>query len=436
MKNKADNMDVAHAANERILSRRSFLRSCKAGVGIAAAGMLASSGAALSLGGCAPYEEFITGKRTIVDHIGRSVEIPSVSALRRIYFTSPLAQIFCFTIAPDLLAGTAMQYQAKQLEFLPEGTEKLDYLGTLSNGGSIDVEALRSKDVQMIFSISGTDLTDVNIADAISLQESSGIPVVLIDGSFERIEESYALLGECLGRKERAEELGAYCSRIYERVTEAVSQVPAEKLVRYYFAEGDEGLWTEPDVSQHSLAFQTARGVNVAGGIDPASEGRHVQSATIENRNMVQVAIDEVRAWNPDFIITWDIESRSGAADLIQTHDAWKGIKAVETQNVFPMPNLPFAICDRPPGVNRFLGIQWLANLFYPDYYDVDMVEVVREFYSTCYWRDITVDQAYAVLGMRQESFKTLPLDQQIGITSARRRKRYLPRSCFASVTS
>ena len=62
---------------------------------------------------------------------------------------------------------------------------------------------------------------------------------------------------------------------------------------------------------------------------------------------------------------------------------------------------LPFAFCDRPPGLNRFLGIQWLANLFYPDYYDVDMVDVVREFYSRCYWQNLTVEQANRILEAR-----------------------------------
>ena len=378
---------------QHAVSRKDFLSAC--GMGMAAA-----VGGALSCGltSCSAYDEFITGKRTITDHVGRQVEIPSANALKKVYFTSPLAQIFCFTMAPDLLAGTAIQFRPEQLDYLPEGTEKLDYLGSLSNGGSIDAEALRSKGAQVIFSISGTDLTDVNVEDAIALQELSGIPVVLIDGSFERIAESYELLGDCLGRRERAEELGSYCTRIFKQVTDAVAKVPANELVRYYFAEGDEGLWTEPDVSQHSLAFQVARGVNVAAGIDPTVGSRSVRDATIDNRAMVQVSLDEIRTWNPDFIVTWDMGARRGAADVITTLDSWTDISAVKSGRVFAMPDLPFAICDRPPGVNRFLGIQWLANLFYPKYYDVDMVDVVREFYSTCYWRDISREQAATAL--------------------------------------
>jgi iron complex transport system substrate-binding protein len=64
------------------------------------------------------------------------------------------------------------------------------------------------------------------------------------------------------------------------------------------------------------------------------------------------------------------------------------------------MPSVPFPFCDRPPGLNRFLGIQWLANLFYPDYFDVDMAEVVREFYDTCYWRTLDREEALNILAI------------------------------------
>lgn len=373
------------------MTRRSFLASCgKIGA------MAALGGLGAGMVGCAEVDEFFSGVRKIEDSIGRVVEIPSANKLSRVYFTSPLAQVFCLTMAPDLIAGTTVPFTADQLEYLPIGTENLDNMGSLSGGGAIDVEALHANGVQIIFSISGTDLTDVNINDALALQEQSGIPVVLIDGSFDKIAETYQLLGECLGRRERALELGSYCADIYDRVTAAVASVPDEERVSYFFAEGEEGLLSEPDVSQHSLAFLAAGGVNVAADVDPDEEGR--RAGTLNNHDMVHVTLDEVRAWDPDYIISWDYASRSGASKRIRTNALWADIRAVSQGKVFTMPNLPFAFCDRPPGVNRFLGIQWLANLFYPSYYDVDMVQTVRDFYSTCYWRNISEEQARAVL--------------------------------------
>lgn len=374
---------------ESVHTRRAF---CKA----AAGGVLALAGAGLGAGagmgaltGCSALDGGLGTQREVVDSVDRIVNIPTARMLRRVYFTSPLAQVFCFTLAPDLLAGTAIHFDADQMQYLPDGTADLPFLGTLSNGGTIDVEALDYAEVQLIFSISGVDLTDVNIDDAIRLQERSGIPVVLIDGSFDKIGESYRFLGRCLGREERANQLADYCADVYERVTRAVASVPDDERVTYYFAEGQEGLQTEPNASQHSVAFTTAGGVNVAAEV-PYVVGSYV---------MTDVTMEQVREWDPQFIIAWDREYRDGAARLIRESPDWAGIDAVRAGRVFEMPCLPFPFCDRPPGMNRFLGIQWLANLFYPRHYDVDMVDVVREFYSRCYWRDITADQAREILG-------------------------------------
>ena len=363
------------------ISRRQFLKA--AGTVVAAAGLAAGAG------GCSPAK-VLSSTVEVKDSIGRIVQIPSAHKIDHVYFTSALAQIFCFTVAPDLIAGTSMHFDGKQLALLPEGTGDLPFLGTLSEGGTIDVEVLDYMGTQVIFSISGVDLTDVNIDDAMRLQERSGIPVVLIDGSFDQIGESYRFLGECLGREERANLLADYCEEILERVTSALQHVPQDERVTYYFAEGEQGLQTEPNASQHSLAFTTAGGINVA-----ADEEYVVGSGAI-----VDVGIDQIRAWNPQFIIAWDKEYRDGAAKLIRESEAWRDIDAVRNGRVFEMPSLPFPFCDRPPGMNRFLGVQWLANLFYPRYYDVDMVDVVREFYARCYWRDVTADQAREILGV------------------------------------
>ena len=359
------------------MSRRRFIGAVGAALGAAALGGT----------GCSQANEMLKGERTITDDHGREVTIPSVDRLQRVYFTSPLAQIFCFTVAPDLVGGTCTVFDEEQLQYLPEGTGELINMGSLSSGGTIDREALVYQDIQLIFSISGTDLTDVNVSDAERLQEQTGIPVVLIDGSFDIIGDSYRLLGECLGRQQRAEELAGFLEQIYRDVKDAVAQVPEGERVTYYYAEGPEGLQTEPNESQHSLAFIEAGGVNVVKGVGVTAGG-----------GMSNVSLEKVIQWDPEYIISWDFENRGGAERRIRASSEWESIRAVRENKVYAMPNVPFAFCDRPPGVNRFIGLQWLANLFYPKYYDVDMVEEVQKFYSKCYWRDITADQARKIL--------------------------------------
>ena len=273
--------------DKHILTRREALRFIGAGVGTSAL-----AGLCLPLSSCSTLDFFLESEREVTDDTGRVVTVPAEGRLKSIYFTSALAQIFCFTVAPDLLAATSINFSSDQLEYLPEGTENLSYLGSLSQGGQLDIDALKREEVQLIFSISGTDLSDVNIEDALALEKESGIPVFLIDGSYDVIEDTYRVLGECLGRRERAEELATYCSSVRSRVREALSRVPDNELVRYYYAEGPEGLQTEPDNSQHALIFHEACGINVAATIEGNTE-----------RNRASVSLEQVVEWNPQVII-------------------------------------------------------------------------------------------------------------------------------------
>jgi len=365
------------------LGRRAFVKMLGGGALLTLAAPL--------LGGCDAVvdtlDATLEGKRRVTDDAGRVVEIPTVDRLERIYFTSALAQIYCFTVAPDLIAGTGLQFTPWELEYLPEGTAQLPYLGSTSGNGEIDREQLLVEDIQLVFSISGIGLTQANISEAEDLQKHTNIPCLVVDGSFPHVAEAYRFLGEIMGPRGRAEELAQYCERAYAEVTAAVEGIPEDEKVTLYYAEGPEGLQTEPDAAQHALTFSFAGAKNVAAV--PETEGL----------GMSNVSLEQVLAWDPEVIVAWDYEVRGGADERIRASENWSRIRAVRDGRVYTMPNVPFAWCDRPPGVNRLLGIQWVANMLYPDRYDVDMVEVTREFYSKMYWVDITEEQALEILG-------------------------------------
>lgn len=340
-----------------------------------------------SLSGCSSFGEAVTGSREVVDDWGRTLHIPAPDQLERIYFTSALAQNFCFTLNPEILAGTAAQFSSEQLQYLPESTKELAYMGSLSGDGEINREMLMAKNVQLVMSISAVGLEESYVSDADDLQNATNIPVYMLDGSMDKIAQCYRTLGSLFGREERAAELASYCEDVYERVTQAVAQVPPEKRVKLYYAEGPEGLQTEPDASQHALAFAVAGANNVAAV--PENEGL----------GMSDVSLEQVLAWAPDVIVAWDYENMGGAADYIATSANWAEIPACKNGRVYAMPCIPFAWLDRPPAVNRFLGIQWIANMLYPDVFDVDMVEVGREFYKLFYWVEPTEEQMRGILG-------------------------------------
>lgn len=364
-----------------VLDRRGFLKVA------AVAGAAAAAG---TLGGCSDakeaYDQAVTGKRTITDDAGRTLEIPTADKLEKIYFTSGLAQVWVFSINPDKQGGTCSTFSKEQLEYLPAGINDLPQMGAISENAQIDREMLMAQDIQLVFSISGVGLTETNVSDAETLQEQTGIPVVLVDGSFDRIADAYRFVGDIMGETDRAEELATYCEQKYKEVTDAVAKIPKKERTSIYYAEGTQGVQTDSVDSQHALTFKLAGAENVAKDIEVVRFGR------------TSVNMEKVIEWNPDVIFA--VDERNGGCDkTIMASKDWSGIKAVKDERVYTIPYAPFSWVDSPPGVNRLIGIMWVANLLYPKYYDVDMVEVTKEFYKTMYWADITDDQARDLLG-------------------------------------
>ena len=304
-------------ASQATYTRRTFMRACAGGLLVTFAG----GAAAGALSGCSGVQQAadsaILHKRTVTDDAGREVEIPTPDQITNVFFTSTLAQVYITCLCPDLLGGTASKFDERQLKYLPEGTKDLKYLGTLHNNGEIDRETLLKEDIDIMFSISGIALTQQNISEAIDLQGQTKKPCLLVDGSFDKIPDAFRFLGDCLGREERAEELATFCAEFYDRVHKVVEQIPMDERITVYYAEGPEGLQTEPETSQHMLGF-------LEGGALCAAKCEETYGG-----GMTDVSLEQVLKWDPEVIVSWDVDTRGGAFEDIRTNKNWSTIKAV-----------------------------------------------------------------------------------------------------------
>lgn len=334
-------------------------------------------------------EQSAATEQTVTDDAGRTVTLPAAEQLEKIYYTSPAGQIFCFTLAPELCAGTTMDFTEQELANLPADIVDLPNLGTLAGGKDLNPEAIMAAGVQVVFSVTTVEPGDKDASDADALQSQTGIPVVVIDGTFDKTAHCYEMLGQILGKQDEAKKMADYCTKVASDVAAAVATVPEDERISLYYAEGPEGLQTEPTSSSHALVFKLAGAKNVAEDLE--AEG---------GKGKTPVSLEQVLAWNPDVIIAWDAQRFEGGSDeLIRTDPNWATVKAVQDGRVYTMCQTPFSWLDRPPAVNRFIGLQWLTNLLYPEAYDIDIVEETKNFYSMFYHRDLTDDQVIELLG-------------------------------------
>ena len=213
---------------------------------------------------------------------------------------------------------------------------------------------------------------DTYVSLAERVQAQTGIPYILIDGRFENTAASVRLLGAILGVEERPSGSRATSRALWPRSTPRSPQVPQEERPRVYLARGP--MASRPG----SRARSTPRS---SSGSARSTSPRTARA----RRGIAQVPIEQVMVWNPDVVITWD-RNFYETVRARPTGRAWPRWQA----RVYLSPTAPYGWIDRPPSLNRLIGLQWLAGCSIPDHIKQDLRDVTRSFYSLFYHVDLT----------------------------------------------
>ena len=325
-----------------------------------------------------------TATRTLTDMAGRNVTVPK--EINKVYCASPPGTLLLYTLAPEKMVGWNYELKPLEKKFILPSCRELPNLGGWFASNTGNPEEILKIQPDVVLSIWFGDLgVAPETETAGRLQEQLGLPVVVIDAGLTNLDKTYEFMGELLGVKERAQELALYCHQTIAGVQEKAKDIPPEKRVRVYYAEGADGLQTDPRGSQHSQVLDLVGGVNVAEVPQKSGAG------------MSPVSLEQVLNWNPDLIITWS-DNQGGAYKIITTDPKWQEIKAVRNKEVYQIPHAPFNWFDRPPSVNRVLGLKWLANLLYPDLFPGDIRQEAREFYRKFYHYQLTEQEVNQLL--------------------------------------
>ncbi len=322
--------------------------------------------------------------RSVTDMAGRTVEIPS--EIKKVYTTSQIGIIVLFTLNPDKLAGWGFALTEDDRKFIDQKYYDLPVLGTWSGkNGTGNIEEIIRVHPDVILSIGTIDDSQKSLSDKI--QEQTGIPVVMIDGPLDKLDKMYEMAGDILGEQARAKELADYCAKTISDMKAITTKIPEDKRVKVYYAEGPKGLETDPKGSFHTEVLDFINGINVAEVPMQSGYGR------------TAVSLEQLLKWDPEVIIAgYDKDAKAGFFKDIYSTPEWMGIRAVKDKKVYSIPNRPFDWFDRPPSVNRIIGVKWLANLLYPEYVKLDMHAEVKDFYSKFYHTELTEQEVEELL--------------------------------------
>ena len=299
---------------------------------------------------------------TVTDSAGRAVKIPD--RVTRVFPAGPPAAITLYTMAPDLLLGWPRANRPEEREFLLPDVGARPEVGRITGrGNTANLEAVLALKPDLIIDIGSTDATYVSLADRV--QEQTGIPYALLDGRFGGIATTYRTLGQLTGKRKEGDALADYTERTIATITGRIAGIAPDKRPAVYYARGPRGLETGLGGSINVETIELlAR--NVAGG----TKG-----------GMARISIEQVLLWNPDVIITIDMEF----AGTVRSDPVWAPVSAVRAGRVHLSPKLPFGWVDFPPSVNRLIGLWWLAKILYPELFPEDIRALTADFYQRFY---------------------------------------------------
>ena len=276
----------------------------------------------------------------LTDMAGRKVDVPT--SLQRLVPYDAKTSILVFPCAGSKLLAKGMIPGTKSLPYLSEEYKQLP---------DVDIKNLESVlSFHPDLIIAGAFLPEDPLDKFDKLQSKTGIPVVVIDLSLDKLDKTYLFLAGLLQADVACEPLINYLQRVYQQVNELKAQKSLSGISVYY-ALGADGLMTDPSGSRHTEVLDYLAVPNVAK--IPLPSGGHAQ-----------VNLEQIIAWNPDYIFAAAFKGDSNPAERILSNPAWNSIKAVQTKNVYVVPGEPYGWFDHPPTVNRICGLIWLSELF------------------------------------------------------------------------
>ena len=304
--------------------------------------------------------------RTITDSAGRTVEIPE-TVERIVCVNVGALRYTCYMQAQDLVVGVEDYEQEPTMSRLYNyvNFDQFAALPVIGSNGEHYPEAIIAADPQVII------MTAADDKDANSLQDKTGIPVVVVPGSDTTLDdnayETIRIMGEVYGKEERAEELTAYLDSVKEDLEARTASIPdADKPTVYvggvsfkghHGFEGTEAGYG-PFVLIHANNLADSTGQTGAFDIDT----------------------EQVLAWDPDVIFL----DFNGMAlineDYAKDPDYYQGLTAVREGRVYSQisfrssaSNLETALADA----------YYAATVLYPEEFaDVDPVEKAGEIFT------------------------------------------------------
>lgn len=298
--------------------------------------------------------------RIITDMAGNTVEVPITINRIAISCCGGATHEVMVMGDADKIVAQPTKCIMPQLKVMQPGFSKVMDVGSFDE---VNVEQIIALHPDVVIASVTSEKGNTKIRE-------SGIPVVTVmtgRGNMSLMKSEFALIGQVLGREDKANSLLSYWDAKLGMVQDRVSTIPLDKRKSVYYMLGktthtNGGSWWGQEF------------ITSAGGINVAEDLGIIRDTSIEM----------VVKWNPDVIILSSNEGTFIPVGDVKNNAQLSSIAAVKNNQLYEIPIGSFW-WDRPSPESP-LGIMWLAKTLYPEKFsDIDIRAEAKEFYQTYY---------------------------------------------------
>ena len=335
------------------------------------------------LAGCASDDGAQGGEETVAftDSLGRTVQIPR--ELTRVAPSGAVATMILSTIAPEYMVSVSATPSSAQYKYLPQNLLTLPTTGQMYGSKStLNLETLLSCGAQIVIDLG--DRKENMAEDLDALQKQIGIPVIFLEADVVHMEQMYRTIGSILSGKEaRGNALADFAAETVAMAAEASAKVTDEERVRVMYTSGISGLDTNAEGSTQAQVLSLIGAENA------------IVVPEVSNRGGGNtINLEQLYNFDPDVILF----APGSIYATVAEDEAWSQLSAIRDGRYYEIPGLPYNWLSGPPSINMLLGVWWLGNLLYPQYYDYDVTEKAQEAFRLLWGYDLSADEAAEML--------------------------------------
>ena len=322
---------------------------------------------ALSLCACSvgPQKKELSGP-CVTDAAGRQVAIPENS--EEVSIASVYGTAVPFIVALQLTDQvTAINCKSN---FWKQADPNLKSAGTVGKG-VVDLEALAESGATVL-------VHRANDPETVKAVEKLGIDVLCIQAEdMEGIYSTLVLMGDYFGKTDRANEIISWMDTKFAAIDEIVAQIPLEERHTALCMGGELGRIAGGDMIQTWM-------IEKAGGIPVAAD-------TENNSNWLNIGVETVFKWDPEFIFCTSSASLDYTVEEVMEDSAWSAMKCVADEHIYQIPS-KLDTWDMP-GIADVICTFYLLHEMYPEYFSLEQLEAeIAEYYTFMFGKTFDSD--------------------------------------------